>query len=86
MKQVKMMMLDSCPHCKHALEMMDRLKKQYPEFESVEIEIIEENWEPEKTQGYDYWYVPTYFVGDVKVHEGVPSLAAVEEVFRVAME
>lgn len=81
-----MMVQDTCPHCKHAFEMMDKLKKQYPEFEQIEIEIIEENWEPEKTVGYDYWYVPTYFVNDVKVHEGVPSLAAVEDVFRLAME
>ncbi len=85
-KHVKMMILDTCSHCKHAFELMDRLRKQYPEFNQVEIEVIEENREPEKTKGYDYWYVPTYFVDDIKIHEGVPTLAAVEAVFREALE
>ena len=85
-RHVKMMMLDTCPHCRHAFEMMDRLKAQYPEFAAVEIEMIEENREPEKTEGYDYWYVPTYFIEDIKVHEGIPTLSAVEAVFRRALE
>ncbi len=84
-KHVKMMVLDTCPHCKHAFEMMDKLRKQHPEYNEVEIEVIDENWESEKTEGYDYWYVPTFFVDDVKVHEGVPTLAAVETVFREAL-
>ncbi len=84
-KPVKMMMLDNCPHCKNALKMIDMLKKENSKYEEVEIELIEESKYPEKTEGYDYWYVPTFFVDDKKIHEGVPTVEAVREVFESAI-
>ena len=86
MKHVKMMMLSTCPHCKKAFEMLDELKKEHPEYRDVEIEVIDEQQEEEKTKGYDYWYVPTFFVDDQKLHEGVPSIAAIEAVLKAAIE
>lgn len=85
-KKVKMMILDTCPYCRQAFEMMDKLKTEHPEYQSVEIETIEESKEPEKIEGYDYWYVPTYFVGGKKVHEGVPTIEKVERVFQEALQ
>ena len=85
-KPVKMMMLDTCPHCKRAFELIDELKKEHPEYNQVEIETIEERREPEKTERYDYWYVPTFFVGGKKVHEGVPSKDKIEQVFIEALK
>ena len=52
----------------------------------MDVEVIEENREAGKTQGYDYWYVPTFFVDDVKVHEGVPTKDKVERVFTEALK
>ena len=85
MKPVKMMMLDSCPYCQQALNMIETLKQKNPRFQAVSIELIEESREPEKTQGYDYWYVPTFFVGGDKLHEGVPTLEKVEAVLDAAL-
>ncbi|WP_066645408.1 glutaredoxin family protein [Christensenella timonensis] len=85
-RHVKMMMLDTCPHCKRAFELMDELKKEHPEYNQVDIETIEERREPEKTKGYDYWYVPCFFVDGVKVHEGVPSKEKIEQVFIEALK
>ena len=85
-KPVKMMMLDTCPHCKHALALIDELCQEHPEYQDVTIEQIEENREPEKTEGYDYWYVPTIFVDDVKIHEGVPTKEKMEEVLIAALK
>lgn len=85
-KRVKMMMLDTCPHCAHAIELINELKKEHPEYNEVEIETIEENREAGKTQGYDYWYVPTFFVDDVKMHEGVPTKDKIERVFIEALK
>ena len=62
MKHVKMMYLKSCPYCKQAFAMVDELKQLHKEYQDIEIETIEENDEPEKTKGLDYWYVPTDFV------------------------
>lgn len=85
MKKVKMMYLKTCPHCKKAFQMVEELKEKYPELRVVEIETIEENDEAQKTEGYDYWYVPTYFVDDVKFLEGIPTIEQVEAVLRAAM-
>ncbi|MDD3428690.1 MAG: thioredoxin family protein [Oscillospiraceae bacterium] len=85
-KHVKMMILESCPFCRQALEIAQTLVAENPEFAAVQIEVIEESREPEKIKGYDYWYVPTYFVDDVKIHEGVPSKEKVRQVFLAALE
>ncbi len=85
-KNVKMMMLDTCPHCKRALELIDELKQEHPEYQEVLIQKIEENRQAEETKGYDYWYVPTFFVDDVKIHEGVPSKEKIDLVFVEALK
>lgn len=65
--------------------MLEDLKQEHPEYSSIEIETIEENDEPEKTKGLDYWYVPTFFVDGIKLHEGVPTKDKVEEVLKAAL-
>lgn len=85
MKHVKMMVLDGCPHCKRAFSLMQELCEEHPEYRDVEVEVIEENREEEKTRGYDYWYVPTYFVGAEKLHEGVPSKEKIDAVYKAAL-
>lgn len=85
-KHVKMMMMDTCPHCQNAFLMMEELLQEHPEYNNVEIEVIEETRDIEKLQGYDYWYVPTFFVDDVKVHEGIPSMEKIEQVYLEALK
>lgn len=85
MKNVKMMYLQNCPHCKRAFAMVEQLQKEHPEYRQIQIEAIEEQKEETKTEGYDYYYVPTYFVDDVKVHEGAVTLEKVEEVLKTAL-
>ncbi|HBU13284.1 MAG TPA: thioredoxin family protein [Clostridiales bacterium] len=84
-KHVKMMVLESCPHCKKAFRIIKDLMEKHPEFTKVRVEVIEESKEPQKTEGYDYWYVPTFFVEGIKMHEGVPSEHSIENVFRKAL-
>ena len=84
-KQVKMMILDTCPYCGQAFRMMEELKETNPAYRTVDVDVIEEDREPEKTKGYDYWYVPTFFVGPKKMMEGVPTLKKVDAVFREAL-
>ena len=85
MKHVKMMYLKNCPYCRQAFAMVEELKKTHPEYQNIVIETIEENDEEEKTKGYDYWYVPTYFVNDEKLHEGVPTKERIEAVLKAAI-
>lgn len=86
MKEVKMFMQATCPHCKRCMAMMDELFAQHPEYKEVPLTVIDERVDPETANAYDYYYVPTFFVADVKEHEGVPSEAAVAKVFKDAYE
>lgn len=86
MKEIKMFMQGTCPHCKRCFAMMDELFAAHPEYKDVPLAVIDERVDPAAADKYDYYYVPTFFVGDVKEHEGVPSPEAVENVFRKAFE
>lgn len=85
MKKVLMMIQEMCPYCRQALRMMDELKKEQPEFETVDVKIVDENREKEFSDSLDYWYVPTYFVDGVKVHEGAPTMDKVRKVYEKAL-
>lgn len=84
MKSIVMFTMESCPHCKRALLWMDELKKETSKYASLDIKIIDETLHPNIAKEYDYYYVPTYFVDGVKVHEGVASKDAVRKVFETA--
>jgi len=86
MKKVTMFVMETCPHCIKALEFLDRLKKEHPEYQQIEIERIDEEAHPDIANRYDYWLVPTFYVGEEKLHEGVPTLDKVERVLKTALE
>lgn len=69
MKQVKLFYQEHCPFCKKAFQYIDELKKEYPEFAEIQMELIDELEEPELADQYDYYYVPTFYVDGEKVHE-----------------
>lgn len=69
MKDITMFYLDDCGYCHKAHQAMDALYKEDPRYKEIPIKKIEESREPEIADQYDYWAVPTYFVGDRKVFE-----------------
>lgn len=86
MKPVLMFMQRTCPHCRRAFVWMDETKAEHPEYDALEITMIDEREEPELANRYDYYYVPTYYVGEQRVHEGPASKEIVDDVFRKAYE
>lgn len=85
MKHVKLFHFESCPYCREAKQWLKELQEENPELAKVQVEMIDEKLTPEKIKGYDYWYVPTFFVDDIKMHEGVASKKIVERVLRSAL-
>lgn len=77
-----------CPHCKNAKKWIKELKEENPEFEKVDLEIIDEEKEVEKVEAlnFEYYYVPTFFLESEKLHEGVPSKKIIKKVFENALE
>jgi len=86
MRSVKLFYLRNCPFCKRALQYVADAKAAHPELAAVEIEMIEESEEPETAERYDYYYVPTFYVGGVKVHEGGILPDEAEAILRKALK
>ena len=63
----------------------EELQRQEP-YSRIEIRMIDELAEPEVADRYDYYYVPTFYVGDKKVHEGGIMPDEVEAVLRMALD
>jgi len=78
-------MKDTCPYCIAAMHWMDALFAENVKYRELDIKMIDEIKNPEKANKYNYFYVPTYYVGDKKVHEGAASLEIVRRVFDKAI-
>jgi len=85
MKKITMFMMETCPHCKQALQIMDDLFAENVDYKSLEIEKIDERIHPDIADKYDYYYVPTFYVGDEKMHEGAVSPDKIRRVFDAAL-
>ena len=64
---------------------MNTLYAEDPRYASLEVEIIDEQQRPDISDKYDYYLVPTYYIGNEKMHEGVASLDKVRAVFDSAL-
>ena len=82
---VNLFYLRTCPFCKKALRYIDEAKAAHPELAAVAIEMIEESEQPAVADSYDYYYVPTFYVNGVKVHEGGIYPDEVERILRQAL-
>lgn len=85
MKKVLMFVQHTCPHCQKAYGFMEELRRENPAYSKVPVEIIDETKQPDLADRYDYYFVPTYFVGGQKVHEGFISKENVRTVFDAAL-
>ena len=85
MKKIMMFYLPTCPFCIEAFAFVEELKAEYPEFQGLEIQTINEKEEEELANSYDYHYVPTYYVDGVKLHEGISDKDMIEAVLRAAI-
>lgn len=85
MKDVLMMILPDCPYCHQAMRMMETLRHEDARYAAVKVRVVNEQEDTALADSLDYYYVPTYFVGGQKLHEGVPTQEAVRRVFDAAL-
>lgn len=69
MTKLKMFELKNCPHCHLAHSLLSELLKE-EKYSAIQMEYIDEEQEAELADQYDYYYVPSFFVGDCKLAEG----------------
>ena len=86
MKKIKLFYIEGCPHCRKAFRILDELKAKNPEYSKSDVEYIDENKDVVSANLYDYYYVPTFFVDDVKMHEGAPTEEKIERVLKEAIK
>jgi len=85
MKEITMFMMKSCPYCQEALRLMNRLSSDNNAYKALTVNYIDENEQPELAEKYDYYRVPTYYVGGKKLHEGAATLNDIKRVFDAAL-
>jgi len=77
--------IENCPYCQQANRWLERLIRKHPEYGAVAITRIDERKQPDVADKYDYYYVPTFYVGAEKVHEGAATREKIEAVLLRAM-
>lgn len=85
MQKLTMFILKSCPYCRQALEWMRQLQDENKDYAALEVDIIDEREDPALSDSYDYYYVPTFFLGDKKLHEGAATRDKIKAVFDQAL-
>ena len=70
--------LPRCPYCLQARELIAELCAERPEFSSVEIEFIDEAKNAALAESYDYYRVPSFFLGTEKLYEASPLRSRAE--------
>ena len=78
---MKLFILENCPHCRNARRWIKELQDENPEYNQIEIELIDEQINSELADQYDYYYVPALFDGNTKLHEGVGSKDGLKKIF-----
>ena len=80
--KLTLFILHDCPFCKRALQYIHELKEEHPEFKKIELDIIDEQEQQELANSYDYYYVPTFYLGEKKLHEGGIYKNEVKDLFQ----
>lgn len=70
MKKITVFYQPMCPFCKHAFKYIKELVAENKSFKDIEWEMIDELKEPALADTFDYYYVPSFFSGKKKIHEG----------------
>ncbi|MDD4774766.1 MAG: thioredoxin family protein [Eubacteriales bacterium] len=76
--------LRNCPYCIEADRRLRELVAENPKYADIEIETIDEREQTALADSYDYYYVPTFFAGRKKLHEGVTTKAKIKAVLDYA--
>lgn len=86
MKKLTVFKLKYCGYCRRALQYIEDCLQEHPEYKSLVIEQIDEREQYQLAKQYDYFYVPTFYIDNEKVHEGAISYDQVKKIIKRAYE
>ena len=70
--------LPRCPYCLQARELIAELREERPELSAVEIDFVDESQNAALADRYDYFRVPSFFLGEEKLYEASPLWSRAE--------
>lgn len=73
MKKATLFYLENCPYCRNARRALEELAREEPKYAGAELTWVEESRQPELAARYDYYYVPTVYLGSEKLYEARPG-------------
>lgn len=76
---MKIFILEHCPHCRRAKDYLRELLAENEKYKDIEFEFIDEAKDVSLADSYDYYYVPSFFDGDKKLHEGTINKKQLKE-------
>ena len=62
-----------CPYCRKAHKALKALMEENPVYAAVNVRWIDENRQRGLADQFDYWYVPSVYLGARKLYEADPS-------------
>lgn len=86
MKEIKYFYLSNCPYCHKADKIISEIISENPEFSEIKIDKIDEKKNPETANKYNYFYVPSLWIDDDKLLEGIPTKEKIYKVFETALK
>lgn len=79
---LKIFILKNCPHCVDLMHWVKELYIEDSSYQNIEIEYIDEQESADIADQYDYYYVPSIFLDERKVHEGVASKEIIKSILK----
>ena len=73
MKKLTVFYLEGCPYCRKAVKAVKELRAENPAWARLDMAWIEESASPEIAERYDYYFVPSVFLGEEKLYECSPA-------------
>lgn len=85
MNELTYFYLKTCPYCRQANLYIEELIEENPEFSKIKINKIEERENEKLANSYDYYYVPCFWIGKEKLHEGGITKEEMRKVLNIAL-
>ena len=77
--------LSGCPYCRMADSFIAELIEENPSFAAIKITKVEERQQAAFAKGYNYQLVPCLWIGNKKLHEGVPTKEKIKACLQEAL-
>lgn len=86
MKELLYFKLVDCPYCVEADKWIEELIEENLKYKDINIRVVNEKKEMDFANTYNYYYVPTFFYGETKLHEGVATKDKIRAALNYALE